>query len=470
MARVFISYGRDIFENLVADLAVYLAENGGHTVFKDNATNKTVTKNKSQKDAAAENIKGGAVGIPVGAYYDRELDSAIQNCDFFIAVLSRHSTRPDAFCLDEINCARKFSRNILPMKVEKVDAPFLISRIECIELIIDVHDGKMVIPDDWDVKRSEVFSQILERINIGEPMPTIGTSVLESKLIGEPFDFSAILIEKSRHFVGRQELLRGIGEWVEDRGEDSAKVLMIFGDPGSGKTALCARMPYITHICSYDKEASIDVHKIVGNLAFQLSVILPDYGKGLVNDEKIDNINNMSLPTLIERLFVTVLNRVTPPEKPVPVVIDGIDEIKNEDRMSFLNAVFSCRKRLPSWIRIIMTGRRGNNSFQFFRRHNSTIINLDRGALNINDCKEYLRTRLKELDIHFVEEDICRIVSDGNANFLFLYYLIEDLRLTGTTVLDANAIPSSIGEFYYRSFNRFFAGRRDYYNNSYFAA
>lgn len=466
MARVFISYGQDLFERIVTELAVYLAENGEHIVFKDNATQKEILIFKSQEGDTTKYIKGSLVGIPIGEHFDTVLDQMIRNCDFFIAVLTRHSTRPDGFCLDEIARAREFSRKILPMRVEKVTAPLLICRIQWIELIIPVLNGKIALPDNWEVKRTEVFRRILEIINIGEPMPTTGIPILEETLTGEPFDFSAILIEKSRNFVGRRELLEQIERWVSSE-ESSGKVLMIYGNPGSGKTALCAKTPYIIHICNYDKAASVDVRKIIGNAAFQLSASIEEYEDLLTGDRKLGNlekINNLSLAELFEWLFVTVLRDVKRPQNNVAIVIDGIDEIENENRREFLNIITAYISNIPSWIKIIMTGRRERDISAFFNDNNSTVIYLDEGRENEEDCKEYLRKQLDELQIQYNEEDICNIVINRNANFLYLYYLIEDLKQSGTKRLNTMTVPNGIGGFFYRSFNRYYSNKMEFYN------
>lgn len=448
MANVFISYGHDLYEPIVSLLSDFLVQHG-NIVFKDDAVNKKIIID-------APEIKGNYKYIRPTQRYDLEIDNAIQECDLVVSVISKHSTRPNGVCLDEIARAREFSKEILPLRVEKVRAPFLICRIQWVELIVTCDENGKISYSEENCK--QVFDYILKIIKGEQKINDLGISELEAILTSEIFDFTKIIAEKTKNFVGREWLFEKLEKWVDESQEN---VFLITGNPGSGKTAFAARSTYITHICNYSNIASTDVYDTLGSLAYQLSNVIDGYAEQLMSLNEINKLRNKRINEVLYLLFVKSFEYISPPPKNIAVIIDAIDEIKKNQIIEFLSALTENKKMFPSWFKIILTSRPEAEIMSYFP-DTDHVTRIDEDE-NTNDCIYYLKERLDELGVQYTDEDICRVVEYGESNFLYLYYLINEIQSKSIKKLNAEQVPRGINEYYAKTFNEIYGRNLDLY-------
>lgn len=55
-----------------------------------------------------------------------------------------------------------------------------------------------------------------------------------------PVDFSELIKERTEQFTRREWVLKGVNDWLTDR--NNTRVFLLTGEPGSGKTAIAARI------------------------------------------------------------------------------------------------------------------------------------------------------------------------------------------------------------------------------------
>lgn len=445
MANIFISYGHDAYEPFITELGNFLINNG-HTVFKDNEMRRN--RNCEYKH------------IEPTTNYDISIDEAIQSCDMFISVLSHHSTRPNGFCLDEIARAKEFQKVILPFKIENVIAPLLICRIQWIELILRYDEnGNLVYNED---ERKQAFELILAIANGQTNVMYNNMSALEQQLVTESFDFSRIIEEKIADFVGRKTLFEKTEQWVGT--PLSSPVMLVTGLAGTGKTAFCARLPYIIHICSFDNAASLDAKNILGSLAYQLSVQIVEYAEHLSSLLEINRRGNKSVQQLMDLLFVTSLDCIPIPEQPVVVIIDAVDEMTLDQRNELLYAINTYQHKWPKWFKLIITSRPDSGIKTYFPF--SEEINLDRNSEeNYRDCREYLIDRLTANAVPYNEIAVDLAVKNSEGNFLYITYLINDIIDQHGTLLNTSDYPKSIGVFYLNWLHRVYSKDMSVYHH-----
>ena len=53
-------------------------------------------------------------------------------------------------------------------------------------------------------------------------------------------DFTPLIEERTRHFTGRDWVFKSIADWLGDK--EGPRVFLLTGGPGTGKTAIAARM------------------------------------------------------------------------------------------------------------------------------------------------------------------------------------------------------------------------------------
>lgn len=115
----------------------------------------------------------------------------------------------------------------------------------------------------------------------------------------------------SKEFYGRK--------WVEDYIEDwqdrqQTKSLVIYGKPGSGKSAFCVNYShynsdvYGCFLCEWNREFSINPHQLIRTMAFRLATKLPDYRKLLLH--QLEQVDNGLAEMKDDALFGNVTNHV----------------------------------------------------------------------------------------------------------------------------------------------------------------
>src|SRR5262249_42569889 len=113
-------------------------------------------------------------------------------------------------------------------------------------------------------------------------------------------DFADYIAERTERFTGRKEVFQAVDRWLADR--NGSRYFVIVGEPGSGKTAIAARLlqfstgevaprtnlPVLTgnflaaaHFCSARDRRWVNPLIFAESLAQQLAARFPDYARAL---------------------------------------------------------------------------------------------------------------------------------------------------------------------------------------------
>ena len=113
-------------------------------------------------------------------------------------------------------------------------------------------------------------------------------------------DFSQYIAERTRNFTGRDWVFQAINNWLSK--QDASRYFLLTGDPGSGKSAIAARLSQFSmgdipppdgfsvlalnslsafHFCSSRSGRWIDPSVLAESLAMQLASTYPDFAKAL---------------------------------------------------------------------------------------------------------------------------------------------------------------------------------------------
>ena len=115
-----------------------------------------------------------------------------------------------------------------------------------------------------------------------------------------------------------------------------------------------------SHFCQHDKVHHRNPKVMLQSLAYQLSYSLPGYKKSLVKQLSRNlgvEINDMEVGDLFELLFEEPLSRLTDPNSTCLVIVDAVDESEYQGRNKLLDVIAKCYKKLPLWIRFLVTTR-----------------------------------------------------------------------------------------------------------------
>ncbi len=241
-------------------------------------------------------------------------------------------------------------------------------------------------------------SQPADPVAAGHLQPTEATAPPEAApAVGPPTDSPALaaLFADTATFVGRAHVRAAISEFLSTRN----RIFVVVGPPGSGKTALAARLvveqqragtPWLYSFCGI--EDGDNPQQFITHLAAQLAALLPQYtvaataatggatlalnvtqtvgtSSGTVIGNQIGelNIGELHPREAFRRLIQEPLrsyDRARGPDgQPLPlvIVVDALDRAWDWDggQSSNIVALLSDVQDLPPWVNVICTARPG---------------------------------------------------------------------------------------------------------------
>jgi len=336
--RIFLSYGHDDYASLALRIKRDL-EAQGHKVWFD-----------------LERLKTGG---DWERYIEDGLDfcSAVPDCGRFLLLMTPHSMRrPNGYCLNEL--ARAYGRNlpVIPVMISTVEPPLSIGRLQYLDM-------RECFPAEQQYKKQ---SQQLLNALAEKQVPFEG---VQQRLLHylDPVSYGDDLNRHLAHFTGREWVMAEVEEWLAT----SRRVLWITGDAGVGKSALaawlCDKRPEIAayHFCRFGNSDRVDPRKALFSLAYQLSTQIPDY-RDRLNDSPLDKtVLETNVPAVFDRLFVDLLNNLSPTSTPQVVLIDALDEVSGSRKNELASLIGSRFDRLPPWLRLIVTSRSYEQEINF---------------------------------------------------------------------------------------------------------
>jgi len=127
-------------------------------------------------------------------------------------------------------------------------------------------------------------------------------------------DFFDYIVDRTKDFTGREWVFAEIDRWLAD--EDGVKYFLLTGEPGSGKTAIAARLAQFSlgvvqpsknclqissgflaadHFCQARRADTAGPLEFTRNISRQLCAI-DDFAKHLLDDSTVDLSNSVTTP------------------------------------------------------------------------------------------------------------------------------------------------------------------------------
>lgn len=444
---LFFSYGHDknrvIVERIKQDL-----EKRGHRVWID--TNE----------------------IKAGDYWRNDILNGVMKSANVIAFLSEHSTRNPGVCLDELKIAVCIKganvKTVLLEPENRIKQPSTLSDIQWLDMSewVDIRNASLEQFENWYDEKFKELCNIIENSESFELNGDIHT--LKEKLspyINTDKEYRLL----SKEFYGRK--------WVEDYIEDwqdrqQAKSLVIYGKPGSGKSAFCVNYShynsdvYGCFLCEWNREFSINPHQLIRTIAFRLAAKLPDYRKLLLHQlEQVDNdLTEMKDDALFEFLLSYPLNHLVDGNRETGmIIVDGLDEAEKDGNNPLASVFSRCVERLPRWIRFVFTSRPEKSVISLFEDAN-TLDLVDDMPDGYNDIMAYL-LRALSIELKCIPnrlEILNKICELSEGVFLYAELLVDDVKNGIIELSNTSGFPRGLSDFYRLSMERKFRSHEDF--------
>ena len=266
----------------------------------------------------------------------------------------------------------------------------------------------------------------------------------------------------------RASLFTEVENWLEDMTSKN-RVMVISGYPGMGKSVVsavvCRRLMEVgrlsgCHFCRHNKARQRSPKVMLQSLACQLSESMNEYRDFLVDVLSRNlglELNDMEVKELFELLFEGPLTKVKNPGKNILMVVDGLDESEYRGRNELLDVISNHFKKLPCWIRFLVTTRPEINIATMLESFSPLTLEPN-DEENLRDIRLLLKGKLSNFiqpqDERYVIDEL---VAKSEGNIMFAYLLscfIQESTLPCTPEQLVNTLPFGISAVYQNYFKR----------------
>lgn len=261
-------------------------------------------------------------------------------------------------------------------------------------------------------------------------------------------DYTLLIDEKTRDFVGRQFLLGTIDNFLA---ANPRGYYIIRGDPGIGKTAIAAQYVKahgVPHHFNVRAEGITTPDAFLGNICSQLIAAFDLPYPALPPKATQDS-------GFLSTLLGQAAARLEVGERLV-IIVDALDESDSLGLPAGTNPLFLPRL-LPHGVYIVMTMRK--ESLGLFVECEKQELTIDpAAAYNRDDVDAYVRLQasrpgiqryLKEQGHNLTAEQFVRFLVDkSQGNFMYLRYVLPEIASGAYSHLHLEKLPAGLEDYY----------------------
>ena len=265
----------------------------------------------------------------------------------------------------------------------------------------------------------------------------------------------------------RLSIFAKVENWLDDISSPN-RVMVISGAPGMGKSVIsavtCHKMLEEgrlagSHFCQHDRARHRNPKVMLQSLACHLADSLPDYQEALV--QKLSRnlgveINDMEVKDLFELLFEEPLTSLNGPGPTYLMVIDGLDESEYQGRNELLDVIANYFRRLPLWIRFLVTTRPEINITDKLKCLHPMQLEQDNEE-NLKDIHLCLKNQLRHLlQAEYQGIILQELVRKSEGVMLYAHYLVDLIKKNVVLTPEQldSTFPSGISSVYHSYFER----------------
>ena len=258
----------------------------------------------------------------------------------------------------------------------------------------------------------------------------------------------------------------GTREWVFDRvltwlnnKSSTNRAFIISGQAGMGKSVIaaviCKRFPKnfaACHFVQYNNSRYNNSKFLLQSLAFQLCNVFPKYKEELktkLSCCKDQILNDMNIEGLFSLLFKEpFIKCISDQSTPFLIVIDALDESRQEDRYELVDLITTHFHKLPIYIRFLITTRPEKDISRKFQALNPILLEPDEER-NLKDIRVFFGNKIETKTEVLVEN----LVKKSEGLMLYASFIAKRFE-DNLSISNTESLPKGIEEIYESYFKR----------------
>lgn len=283
--------------------------------------------------------------------------------------------------------------------------------------------------------------------------------------INEAENHAKLIIKdgQSRYVSGiKQNVLRLVHEWLE---KENSNIFTLYGKMGCGKSFFAARLYQETatkdnlHTVAFSSQQiyrdTTSVRNMLLSIAHQLYTGVPACRKYL-SEHPLDS---ESIAALTESVLIASFEE-SAPQKPVLIIIDGLDEYPAEDCESFLETLGRLRARIHPRVKIFFTSRPEAyimSAIACESEDSSYHIEKNEGQSHA-DCARFVDVKCEKADVR-IEEDLKRqLIEKSECSLKYLECFFNDIAFGAIQITPdfIENLPRGLSQYYRDQLVRYF--------------
>ncbi|KAJ3126448.1 POC1 centriolar protein A [Nowakowskiella sp. JEL0407] len=348
-----------------------------------------------------------------------------------------YASRPN--CIREINFAADNNKPMVPVRLQKIPQYTQDLRLEGIKLITSGALYVDLSEIDWEnttavaESMDKLFNKIEELQTANYELERLSRSSQHDQLRNwlNPVDMDDEhqRLQKDYAEGTRLWLIEEVQTWIE---ADSSRVLWLNGGAGVGKSMMSylisAKIPQewfgAVFYCRHNDSKKNNAANVLKTIAFEISKRNDQYFDYLTNlqydDEELQKNGKGSILTapissIYKSLLVDGLNALSS-STPLVILIDALDECGEpgeEERSELLAIVHDAPSLLPSFAKLIVTGRPEPDIWESLYDINAHVMETT-SDLNMQDLFIFTKSRINSLGL-FSDEQVERAAEELTA-------------------------------------------------------
>jgi hypothetical protein len=264
--------------------------------------------------------------------------------------------------------------------------------------------------------------------------------------------FTALIEERTRHFVGREFVFAGVDRILSQM---PSGYILIRGEPGIGKTSLLAQLVKERGWVHHFNIAPQNVRSTRAFLSNVCAQLILRYGlkySALPPDSTQDS-------GFLSRLLAEAATSTK--NVPIVVLVDALDEAEDTELASSVNRLY-LPAALPNGAFFVLTSRE-QVDFRLNVDRREDIYLRDDDPQNLGDVTKYIQSYLTRYSSEMAgrlagwkvttEEFVELMTEKSQGNFMYLVHVLHDVRagiLSQDTLDDIHDLPKGLRSYYER--------------------